>query len=96
MTGDWKILFLPPQLLTELHRKSGSIVETIRLTGQAKRSTRTAHDAADTERSKGAAENKKQLERDLQQVRAENAALKQKLQMAVPAGANTAATAVQS
>ena len=60
------------RLLSETYKIIEEIIETIRQTGQVKRSRRTVEDQTATERAKNVESISKQLIADLKQIRAEN------------------------
>ena len=66
-------------MLTDLHRKSDSMIETIRQTGLAKRHVRALNDSIHKERAKKVDESVRQLAEDLQQIKTENKELKDQL-----------------
>lgn len=70
-----KILVPAYRLLLEIHKANDGIIETIRKTGQVKRSIRTLQESVSVEKDKKIGAKSKKLEADLKQIQAENQAL---------------------
>ena len=67
------------QMLTEIHKKSDAMIESIRQTGIAKRNIRSLNDSIHAEKAKRVDESVRQLTKDLQQIKNENKDLKEEI-----------------
>ena len=68
-------------MLAELHKKSDTMIESIRQTGIAKRNIRSLNDSIHAEKAKRIDESIRQLTKDLQQIKNENKDLKEEFKM---------------
>ena len=70
--------FLWIRLLVEVHKSSDDIIETIRKTGQIRRSTRSIQESVSVEKDKKVEVKLAKLKSDLEHIKIENAKLSKK------------------